>query len=93
MAVGVLQFRLRLHEARSLKEKRRVVKGLMDRLRNDYSVSVAEVAARDHHQEAHLELALVLSDPRAIHSALDKIVDYLRRGRAASLVEYELEVL
>ncbi len=93
MAVGVLQFRLHVHEAQSLKDKRRVLQGLMERLRNDHGVSVAEVGSRDAHQDAQLELALVLSDPKAIHSALTKIVDFLRLGRSANLIEHEIEVL
>lgn len=93
MAVGVLHFRLRLGEARSLKDKRRILQGLLERLRQDHGVSVAEVGARDSHQDAILDLALVLSDPRAIQSALSKIVEFLRMGRSGYLVEHEMEIL
>lgn len=42
-AVGVLTLELELAEARSLKDKRRWVRGLKDRLRNGFDVAVAEI--------------------------------------------------
>ncbi|MGO9242487.1 MAG: DUF503 domain-containing protein [Bryobacteraceae bacterium] len=42
-AVGILILEIRLNEAYSLKDKRRWVKGLKDRLRAGHNVAVAEV--------------------------------------------------
>ena len=47
MVVGSLEVRLRVREARSLKDKRQVVRSIVDRLRNGFNVSVAEVDAQD----------------------------------------------
>lgn len=46
-AVGVLILEIRLSESHSLKDKRRWVKGLKDRLRAGHNVSVAEVDGAD----------------------------------------------
>jgi uncharacterized protein len=60
-AVGVLTLELRIEHAHSLKEKRHVVKGLKDRLRGKFNVSVAEIDDMDLHNSAVLAVATVSS--------------------------------
>ena len=43
MIVGSIRVRLLIREAKSLKDKRRVVRSIKDRLRNAFNVSVAEI--------------------------------------------------
>ena len=93
MIVGVLRVQLAIFEATSLKDKRRVVKSLKDRLSNRFNVSVAEVDALDMRQRADLGVAMVANDARFVESCLHKIVDMLRAERAASLIDYEIELL
>jgi len=78
MAVGVMQFELHLPGARSLKDKRRVVKSLKDRLHRRHLVSVAEIEAQDHPRIARMGIAMTSSDARVIHAAFDRITDKLR---------------
>ena len=92
MVIGALLFRLAVFESRSLKDKRRVVKSLIERLRNRYHVSVAEVGSLDHRQQADVAVAMVGNDGSFVESCLDKVVDYVRRDRSASLVDYEVEL-
>ncbi|HEX4135759.1 MAG TPA: DUF503 domain-containing protein [Bryobacteraceae bacterium] len=60
-AIGVLTLELRIEHAHSLKEKRHVVKGLKDRLRNKFNVSVAEIDDMDLHNSAVMAVAAVSS--------------------------------
>jgi uncharacterized protein YlxP (DUF503 family) len=92
MVVGVLRVRLAIFEALSLKDKRRVVKSLKDRLANQFNISIAEVDALDARQEAVLAAAMVANDSRFVESCLSKVVDQIRRARSASLVDYEIEL-
>ena len=59
--VGVMTLELRIEQAHSLKEKRHVVKGLKERLRNKFNVSVAEIDDMDLHNSAVLAVATVSS--------------------------------
>ena len=79
-------------DAMTLKDKRRVIKSLKERLSNRFNVSVAEVGSLDHRQQAQLGVAIVGNDRQFVTSCLDKIVDYVRLDRGASLVDYEEEV-
>ncbi|MEP0848299.1 MAG: DUF503 domain-containing protein [Phycisphaerae bacterium] len=93
MVVGVLTVRLAIFEALSLKDKRRVVKSLKDRIANTHNVSVAEVDDLDHRQAATLGIAMVSNDARFVESALARIVDQIRAFGRASLLTYDIELL
>jgi hypothetical protein len=69
MIVGTLQVRLLIREARSLKDKRQVVKSIKDRLRNGFNVSVAEIAALDNRQLAVLGIAMVSNEAHHLKTA------------------------
>jgi len=92
MVVGVLTVRLAVFEAVSLKDKRRVVRSLKDRLGARHNVSIAEIDDLDQRQAATLGLAMVANDARFVESTLSKIVDEIRAFRRASLLDYGIEL-
>jgi uncharacterized protein YlxP (DUF503 family) len=91
MIVGTLRIRLLLREARSLKDKRQVMKSIKDRLRNHFNVSVAEVDEQDNRQLAVLGIAMVSNEAHHLKTALGQIVEALRSHPVAELVDHELE--
>ena len=93
MVVGVLRAELAILEAITLKDKRRVVKSVKDRIISRHKVSVAEVDRLDQRQGAVLAVAMVANDSRFVQSCLDRIVDELRMARSATLVDYQVNVL
>ena len=92
MIVGVLRIELAIYESHSLKDKRRVIKGIKDRLTNRFNVSVGEVDALDSRQRAVLGVAVVGTDSSFVHRSLDTIVDFVRRQGRASLLNYDREM-
>jgi hypothetical protein len=93
MTIGVLQLELSIGDAMSLKDKRRVVKSLKDRIAHGHNVSIAEVGALDEHRRAILGLAMVSNDSRYVEGALSKIVDFVRATHAVELMDYQIELL
>ena len=93
MTIGVLQLELSISDAMTLKDKRRVVKSLKDRISHGRNVSVAEVAALDLHRTVVLGVAMVGNDSRYVEGALSKIVDFVRSVGTVDLVDYEIELL
>ena len=93
MVVGTLRLSLLLRGCRSLKEKRRVVRGLKDRVRARFNVSVAEVDAQESHQRAEIGMAMVSNDGVHITTVFHKLVDMTRFLRGAELLDYEVEIL
>jgi uncharacterized protein YlxP (DUF503 family) len=92
MVVGVLRVRLGVFEALSLKDKRRIVQSLKDRLGGRHNISIAEIADLDQRQAATLGLAMIANNARFVESALSKIVDEIRAFGRASLLDYEIEM-
>ncbi|MCH9021282.1 MAG: DUF503 domain-containing protein [Planctomycetes bacterium] len=91
MIVGVLELRLSVFDAMSLKDKRRVVKSLKDRISNKYNVSIAEVGQNDNIRTCTLGVSLVANDSRFVESSLSKIVDFVRSVPQLSLIDYTIE--
>ncbi len=92
MVIGALRLKLAIFGATSLKDKRRAVKSLKERLTGRFNVSVAEVGSLDLRQQAEMAVVMVANEHRFVESCLDKIVDYVRLDPTASLVDYESEL-
>jgi uncharacterized protein len=93
MTIGVLQLELRIPDAMSLKDKRRVIKSLKDRISHAHNVSIAEVGALDEHRRSIIGLAMVGNDRRYVEGALSKLVDIVRAVPQASLMDFSIELL
>ena len=89
MIVGVLDVDLIISDAHSLKDKRRIIKGLKERVRHRFNVSVSEVEFADKMRRSRLGVAMVAESARPVHTQFDKIVDLIRVTGGVSLVEYE----
>lgn len=82
MLIGLLTIQIHLHAVFSLKEKRRIVKSLIERLRSRFNVSVSEIAAQDSKQFAMIGIAVVTNDGSHLDEQLDKITGFvLNDGR------------
>ena len=93
MTIGVLQLEIGIPDAMSLKDKRRVVKSLKDRIAHAYNVSVAEVGALDEHRRSVLGFAMVANDAGYVEGALSKLVDFVRTVRQVDLIDYQIDLL
>lgn len=93
MVIGVLQVEIVIDGAQSLKDKRRVVQSLKDKLHRDHQVSVAEVAQQDVHARAQLGIVMAGSDARHTQSALDKILEKVRTGRGYYVADSDTQVI
>jgi len=93
MTIGALQIELTVIDAMSLKDKRRVIKSIKDRIAHGHNVSIAEVGALDEHRRSILGIAMVGNDGRYIEGALSKLVDFIRAAPRVSLLDYRIELL
>jgi uncharacterized protein YlxP (DUF503 family) len=72
-SVGVLILELRLEESHSLKDKRHYVKGLKDRLRGKFNVSVAEIDYQDLWQRGLIAIATVSGEQSHAEQVLQNV--------------------
>ncbi len=73
MHAAALEVDLRLPHATSLKDKRAVLRSLLDGARNRYRVASAEVGHQDLRQRALLGFATVAGSPAQVTDVLDEV--------------------
>ena len=92
-SVGVLTLELRLEKSQSLKDKRHVVQGLKDRLRNRFNVAVAEIEYQDLWQRAAVAVVTVSPDRAYAEKLLRSVEDDAAALLGPDLVGASLEWL
>ena len=93
MAVGLIEWELEVFGCRSLKEKRRVVKSLKDRLRNRFNVSVAETGHLDLWQRAEITACAVSSDRRGLDAVLESADRLVASDARARIIRARRSIL
>jgi hypothetical protein len=91
MVIGILTIALAIPGANSLKDKRQVLRSLLDNVRRKFNVSAAEIDDNDRWRQAKLGVACVSNDRRMANRILDKVVDFIESNPAVSVVAVELE--
>lgn len=77
----------------SLKDKRRAIRSVRDRIAHAFNVSIAETDAQDQWRRCVFGVAMVGSDQRYVEGALAKVVDLVRRDGDVSLSDYRIDFL
>ena len=73
MHVGAVSFDLHLPQVHSLKEKRAVIKPILEGARRRYLVAAGEVGGQDRWQRARLGMAAVAGSPSHVQDVLDQV--------------------
>jgi uncharacterized protein YlxP (DUF503 family) len=93
MIVGISSFELHLPSSRSLKDKRRVVKSLVDRIHQRCRVSVAETDFHDLLQRAEISLAVVTNSEGEMETLMEEIHSLVDREPEAYLTRWDPQIL
>lgn len=93
MFVGIARVTLSIPGAASLKDKRQVLRKLLDRTRARFNVAVAEVADNDLWQKAVVGFSVVANDRRFAGEALDTILHFVEELYLAPIVDRQTEIL
>lgn len=92
LTVGTLTISLHLENAQSLKDKRRLIKSLIDRMRRRFNASVAEVGYLDSWQRAELAVAVVGQEPSHVSSQLQRISSFVELDRSVEVIGIQTEL-
>ena len=91
--IGVLRVGVRVPGSRSLKEKRKSIAQIRDRIRGKKNYTVAEIGHLEDHQRAVLSIGLVANEQRFIQSALDHLAHEIGTWRSAVVEEATVLVM
>ena len=87
MVVSMLQFGIELPPLESIKDKRRIVSSLKEKLANRFHLSVAEVDAQDSLRYARIGAALVSNSRQFGESVMHKALEFAENNCEGVLVD------
>ena len=93
LRVGILEIELLFHGSQSLKDKRRLLRGVKERMASRFSVSVAETDYQDKWQHAALGFVMAGSDTRQVNSSLQKMEESLLGDPRMEVIKHRREVI
>ena len=91
--VGICEVKLYLPGISSLKGKRRILKGLNNRIRNKFNVSIAELDVHDKWQIAIIGIACINKDRSRIDQVLNHVVGFIESTPDILLTDYTIETI
>lgn len=93
MVVGVMRIECYLHENRSLKGKRKVVKSIIGKVKHKFNIAIAETGSNDKWQKIELGISTVGNDRRHVDSSLSNVLTFIDSLYLAEIVASETEIL
>lgn len=91
MKILVMRVTLRASWVHSLKEKRMVVKSIVQKLKNKFNISVAEADEQDIHKTIVIGIAGVCLTSAQVDSTAENIITFIEENTDAEIVDIEKE--
>lgn len=92
MRVGVCRVELFINGSFSLKDRRRVVDSVKQRLRNRFNVSVAELSEDSQWQRGSLGISCVARDEQSVESLLHQILEFIENDDRVEVTDWLFEI-
>lgn len=92
MVVGLASIDIHIPESGSLKSKRHVLKGIKDRVKNKFNVSIAEVGHNDLWQRTTIGVSVVANDKKFANRVLSKVVEHISKESGLQILDYSIEI-
>ena len=93
MVVGTMKIILHVHDNRSLKGKRKIVRSMVDKVKHKFNVAIAEVGSNDKWQKIELGVSAVGNDRRHIDTSLNTVLSYLESLYLAEIIDSTVEII
>jgi len=91
--IGSCTFYLSIPWAKSLKDKRQCVKSIVEKMKNKFNISVAEIGENDNHNTAFLGFACVSGSKVHAENMLDTVIGFVESHTEAEVYGIESELI
>lgn len=91
--LGLLSAELFIPNPDSLRETRMILKGIKDKLRRDFNVSIAEIDYQDTLQKITLAVATVGTEQRYLSGMLDQVLIFIKSFPQFELTHHQIEFI
>jgi uncharacterized protein len=93
MIVGVLTVSLEIPESNSLKDKRQVIRSLLDGLRLKFNVSAAEMDRLDSQRFATIGVACISNSKSFTNQVLDSVIRKIEANPRVVVLDHSIEFI
>ncbi len=93
MHIGVLTVILEIPESDSLKDKRQILRSLLETMRNKFNVSAAEIGENDTWRRAEIGIACIGNSESLVNTILNKTIEHIERNPRVGILGTEMEML
>lgn len=92
MIIGSCKIYLEAEWVFSLKDKRMIVKSLLEKIRHKFNVSVAEVENNDIHKSIVIGIACVTNETSHADSIINNVINFIENNTDAVIVDVITEI-
>lgn len=91
--VGICKFDLHIQNSHSLKEKRKVIKSLEEKLKNRFNISMCEFGELSLWQRTRLAIVTCSNEFKITESIIKSVIRYIEQDPSVMVVNSETEIL
>ncbi|MFP4016652.1 MAG: DUF503 domain-containing protein [Halanaerobiales bacterium] len=91
MKIGAMKVELYIPAAASLKDKRNIIKSIMEQCRNKFNVSISEIDKLDLWKNSVIGLGSVSNDSKMIEKIFQGIIKYIDTVNEVELTDYTID--
>ncbi len=93
MFIGACTLRIQLFETHSLKEKRQILRSIIERCKNRFNISVAEVGLFDSWQVSEIGFACVSSEKLHADKVIRNVIRFIDGDGRVEITSHDVEIL
>jgi uncharacterized protein YlxP (DUF503 family) len=93
MIVCSCEIEILIYEANSLKEKRHVVKSLIERIKSKFNASVAEVGYNELWNRSMLGIAVVSNNKKMCDASITRIISFIDNDERVEIINCYREII
>ncbi|MDU5184686.1 MAG: DUF503 domain-containing protein [Peptoniphilus harei] len=93
MIIGICTCEIFIFTANSLKSKRSVVKSIIEKSKNRFNISIAEVGENDKWQKSIIAFSTISNDQKIVEETIEKVINFFDSYSEIEIINIKREIL
>jgi uncharacterized protein YlxP (DUF503 family) len=93
MIVGIIKLSFYIEDVFSLKDKRQIIKSIIERTKSKFKISIAEVGQNDIWNNSQIGISVVSNKKDIVDKSLDSIINFIEFDGRVEIIDIEREII
>lgn len=93
MIIGICTCEIFIFNANSLKSKRSVVKSIIEKSKNRFNISIAEVGENDKWQKSIIAFSTISNNQKIVEETIEKVINLFDSYSEIEIINIKREIL